>query len=72
MYLYMSAAVYAFVGLAWLADRWLQSYQIRLKFMGLTTIFLVVAAFVFWLPIYLGLPLTSQEYQLRIWLSTWI
>jgi len=72
MYLYMSAAVFAFMGLAWLADRWLQSYQIRLKFMGLTTIFLVVAAFVFWLPIYLGLPLTSQEYQLRIWLSTWI
>lgn len=72
VYLYMSASVFAFLGLAWLVDRWLQSYQTRLRIMGVTAIFLVLGSFVFWLPIYLGLPLTSPQYQLRIWLSSWI
>lgn len=72
IYLYMSAAVFAFLGLAWLVDRWLQSYQPRLRIMGVTVIFLVLAAFVFCLPIFLGLPLTLPQYQLRIWLKSWI
>jgi dolichyl-phosphate-mannose--protein O-mannosyl transferase len=72
IYLYMSAAVFAFMGLAWLVDRWLQSYQPRLRIMGVTVIFLVVAAFVFCLPIFLGLPLSLPQYQLRIWLNSWI
>jgi len=72
IYLYMSASVFAFLGLAWLVDRWLQSYQPRLRIMGVTVIFLVVAAFVFCLPIFLGLPLSLQQYQFRIWLKSWI
>lgn len=72
IYLYMSAAVFAILGLAWLIDRWLQSYQNRLRAMGITAIFLILAAFVFWLPIYLGLPMSSEEFQMRIWLKTWI
>jgi dolichyl-phosphate-mannose--protein O-mannosyl transferase len=72
IYLYMSAAVFAFLGLAWFVDRWLQSYQTRLRIMGVTTIFLVVAAFVFCLPIYLALPLSWPQYQIRIWLNSWI
>ncbi|MFB2833710.1 dolichyl-phosphate-mannose--protein mannosyltransferase [Floridanema evergladense] len=72
IYLYMSAAVFAFLGLAWLVDRWLQSYQLRLRIMGVTVIFLILAAFVFCLPIFLGLPLSLPQYQLRIWLNSWI
>lgn len=72
VYLYMSASVFAFLGLAWLVDRWLQSYQPRLRIMGVTSIFLVLAAFVFCLPIYLGLPLSLPQYQLRIWFKSWI
>lgn len=72
IYLYMSASVFAFLGLAWFVDRWLQSYQERLRIMGVTTIFLILAAFIFCLPIFLGLPLSSPQYQLRIWLNSWI
>lgn len=72
IYLYMSASVFAFLGLAWAIDRWLQSYQSRLRIMGVTAIFLILAAFVFYLPIYLGLPLSFQQYKLRILLNTWI
>ncbi|XWK88160.1 MAG: phospholipid carrier-dependent glycosyltransferase [Phormidium sp.] len=71
IYLYMSAAVFAFMGLAWLVDRWLH-YQTRLRIMGVTVIFLVLATFVFCLPIFLGLPLSLPQYQLRIWLNSWI
>lgn len=71
IYLYMSAAVFAFLGLAWVVDRWLH-YQTRLRIMGVTVIFLVLATFVFCLPIFLGLPLSLPQYQLRIWLNSWI
>jgi dolichyl-phosphate-mannose-protein mannosyltransferase len=39
--------------------------------MGLTAIFAVAMAFVFWLPIYLGLPLDSASLSLRMW-NFWI
>jgi dolichyl-phosphate-mannose--protein O-mannosyl transferase len=36
------------------------------------TIFLILLAFIFWLPVFLGLPLSPQEFQSRMWLPSWI
>ncbi|MEY3222145.1 MAG: hypothetical protein RLZZ203_1001, partial [Cyanobacteriota bacterium] len=30
------------------------------------------AAFVFWMPIYLGLPLSPHDYRMRMWFNSWI
>ena len=72
LYHYMPAAVFSLLGIAWLVDRWLQSYQKGLGILGLTVIFLILAALVFWLPIYLGLPLSPQGFQMRMWFRSWI
>lgn len=72
IYHYMGAAVFAILGLAWLVDRWLNSRQIRLRMMGVTVIFLILTAFVFWMPVYLGLPLSPQDWQLRMWFHSWV
>ncbi|MBD2125752.1 phospholipid carrier-dependent glycosyltransferase [Microcoleus sp. ZQ-A2] len=72
LYHYMGASVFSGLALAWLVDRWLRSDQTQYKSASLTILCVVVAAFVFWLPIYLGLPLPMPNYQLRMWFRSWI
>ena len=72
IYLYMGAAIFAFLSLAWLVERWLHSLRPRLRGMGITAIFLILVAFVFWLPLYWGLPLSTEGWQIRIWLKSWV
>lgn len=72
IYHYMTAVVFAFIGLAWLIDKCLRSYHIELRTFGLTITFLIIIAFVFWMPIYLGLPLSADAYKLRMWFTSWI
>jgi len=72
LYHYMGCSVFASLALAWWVDRWLHSPLTRLRGMGVTIIFLVVGAFIFWMPIYLGLPLSQMEWKIRMWLPSWI
>ncbi len=72
LYHYMGCSVYAALALAWWTDRWLHSPQTRLRGMGVTIIFLVLGAFIFWMPIYLGLPLSQMEWKIRMWLPSWV
>ncbi len=69
IYHYMGAVLFAAMGLAWLVDEWLRSSSSWLRGLGLTVIFSIAIAFVFWLPIYLGLPLDQTGLSLRIWNS---
>lgn len=75
IYHYMGAVLFAIVALAWWVDLWLRSSSKTLQALGLTTIFGVAIAFVFWLPIYLGLPIEKTQLSLRLWdfwLFNWI
>jgi dolichyl-phosphate-mannose--protein O-mannosyl transferase len=72
IYHYMTAIVFGFMALAWLVDQCLRSYYIQLRGLGVTVIFIVLIAFVFWMPLYLGLPLSPEEYKLRMWFTSWI
>ncbi|ABG50275.1 glycosyl transferase, family 39 [Trichodesmium erythraeum IMS101] len=72
LYHYMGALVFAILGFSWCLDRWLNSQQASLRIMGVTMIFIVLFAFVFWMPIYLGLPLSPQNWQFRMWFRSWI
>ena len=72
LYHYMGCSVFAALALAWWTDRWLHSPQTRLRGMGVTIIFLVLGAFIFWMPIYLGLPLSQMEWKIRMWLPSWV
>ena len=73
LYHYMGASVFSGLGLAWLVDRWLQNRdEPYYRSAAATVIFLVVLAFVFWLPIFMGLPLSVQGYQFRMWFRSWV
>ncbi|WP_373536160.1 dolichyl-phosphate-mannose--protein mannosyltransferase [Microcoleus sp.] len=72
LYHYMGCSVFGALALAWWVDRWLYSPQTRLRGMGVTISFLIVGAFIFWMPIYLGLPLSQMEWKIRMWLPSWV
>ncbi|QSJ20152.1 phospholipid carrier-dependent glycosyltransferase [Nostoc sp. UHCC 0702] len=72
IYHYMTAVVFAFLAIAWFVDQCLHSYYRELRAVGLTISFLILTAFVFWMPIYLGLPISSFDYKVRMWFSSWI
>ncbi len=72
IYHYMTGVVFAFMAIAWVVDQLLRSYIATLRAVGVTITFLIIGAFIFWLPIYLGLPLTSEAYKLRMWFNSWI
>lgn len=71
LYHYIGASVFAQLGLAWLVARWLRSRQYVRRNAGITVILVILLAFVFWLPIYIGLPLSPEAYQLRMWFPSW-
>ncbi|HIK29142.1 MAG: phospholipid carrier-dependent glycosyltransferase [Oscillatoriaceae bacterium SKW80] len=72
IYLYMSASIFSFLALAWLVERWLNSYHPFHYAIAITIIFLISLSFVFFLPVYLGLPLSQHEFNIRMWLRSWI
>ncbi|MBD3881020.1 phospholipid carrier-dependent glycosyltransferase [Phormidium tenue FACHB-886] len=72
LYHYMESFVFSLLALALLVDRWLRSSLQPRRQLGMAVLVLVLAGFVFWMPIYLGLPLSPLEIQLRRWLPSWI
>jgi dolichyl-phosphate-mannose-protein mannosyltransferase len=72
LYHYMESLVFSFLALALVIDRWLYSPLSWRQIAGITTIFLIAIAFMFWLPFYLGLPLSSQGMMIRRWFPSWI
>jgi dolichyl-phosphate-mannose-protein mannosyltransferase len=72
VYLYMSALIFGILAIAWLLDRGLHHPHPLPQVLSTSVIYLVVMAFVFWLPFYLGLPLSSDAWQQRIWFNSWI
>jgi dolichyl-phosphate-mannose--protein O-mannosyl transferase len=72
IYHYMTAVVFAFLAIAWFVDQCLRSYHRPLRIVGVTISFIIIAAFIFWLPVYLGLPISPQGYQVRMWFKSWV
>ncbi|KAF3890880.1 MULTISPECIES: dolichyl-phosphate-mannose--protein mannosyltransferase [Nostocales] len=68
IYHYMTAVVFAFLAIAWLVDWCIRSYYTQMRAVGLTPTISIIIAFIFWLPIYLGLPLSNFEFRpVRSW-----
>ncbi|MCC5647534.1 phospholipid carrier-dependent glycosyltransferase [Nostoc sp. CHAB 5824] len=72
IYHYMCAVVFIFLAIAWFVDQCLRSYYQQLRALGVTITFIILVAFIFWMPIYLGLPLSPNDYKLRMWFNSWI
>ncbi|MBD2127776.1 phospholipid carrier-dependent glycosyltransferase [Microcoleus sp. ZQ-A2] len=72
IYHYMGASIFAFLALAWIVDRCLRGYDLFLRMVGVTIVFLVLISFVFWLPVFLGFPLSPEAFYSRMWFPSWI
>ena len=72
LYHYMESLIFAVLALGLIVDRWLYSPFRSRKAVGITIIFVVLLSFIFWMPLYLGLPLSPAELNLRRWLPSWI
>lgn len=74
IYLYMPAAVFSFMMLAWLLSEWLYSStsSSQARTIALAMLGAIALAFFFWLPLMLGSPLTLDQLQTRWWLKTWL
>jgi len=80
LYHHLGAAMFGTLAIAWLVDRWLQlevtvlspNYRPQLRSLGISISCLVILAFAFWLPVYLGLPLSPLGFRLRMWFPSWV
>lgn len=72
IYHYMESLVFAVMALALILDRWLASPFRDRRTIGVILIAVILLAFAFWMPLYLGLPLSPFELQIRRWLPSWI
>ncbi len=72
LYHYMGASVFAGLALAWLIDRGWHSDRASWRYLSLGLLVLGGLAFCYWLPIYLGLPLTPQEFKQLMWFPSWV
>lgn len=72
LYHYMGSSVFATLALAWWGDRFLAHKDPdwnRVIWFGMGV---VILGFVWWLPVFLGLPLDTKDYQVRMWFPTWV
>ncbi|WP_254174685.1 dolichyl-phosphate-mannose--protein mannosyltransferase [Planktothrix pseudagardhii] len=72
IYHYMTGFVFSCMALAWWLERWLYSHKPQFRWLGGTVIFLVLFGFLYWMPLYLGLPLSPGEWKMRMWFQSWI
>lgn len=72
IYHYLGAYVFAILALAWIVDAWLYSDLLNYRILGIITLILIAGAFIYWLPIYFGLPLTEKEFQWKMIFNNWI
>lgn len=72
IYHYMGASLFAMLSLGWLLNSWLTHSQSPYKSLGLAMMILITLGFIFWLPIYLGLPLSVKDYNWRMFFPSWI
>ena len=72
IYHYLPAAIFSWMALAWLLDLWLRSSSTALQVTSFVAIAAIAAAFIFWLPIFLGWPLSVEAWRARMWFPSWI
>ncbi|MBP0014001.1 MAG: phospholipid carrier-dependent glycosyltransferase [Roseofilum sp. SBFL] len=72
LYHYMGALIFAILALSVILERWLYHSRRKFRILAIGILGVMAIAFLFWLPIYLGLPLSPQGFRLRMWFNTWI
>lgn len=72
LYHYQSAATFGIFILAWYITYLFSAKSKALKLLGIVIFLCIITAFVYWLPIQLGIPLEQSQFDQRMWLNSWI
>ncbi|MBR8829791.1 MAG: putative dolichyl-phosphate-mannose--protein mannosyltransferase [Chroococcopsis gigantea SAG 12.99] len=72
LYHYMPSYIFSILGLAWIIDYGLQSPYRYHKILSKASLLLIVVAFIYWLPVYIGIPLSAGGFYRRLFLPSWI
>lgn len=72
IYHYMGASAFALLAIALWIERAFYSPSMWHRRFAIATLLLMVIGFIFWLPLFLGLPLSPAEIQMRRWFVSWI
>ena len=71
LYHYMPASLFSFFALGWYIDRSIHSHDRLWQLLGWGPLALVFFSFLYWLPIFLGLPLSPEGFHQRMWFRSW-
>lgn len=72
IYHYMESLIFSVLLLALIVSRWLQGNYTWQKLTAVLVIGSTLIGFIFWMPLFLGLPLSPAGLELRRWLPSWI
>jgi dolichyl-phosphate-mannose--protein O-mannosyl transferase len=72
LYHYMPASVFAFAALALLVSVMWRSPLQEIRTLGSGIVGIIAISFIFWLPISIGLPISSGYLPVLMWLPSWI
>jgi dolichyl-phosphate-mannose-protein mannosyltransferase len=71
IYYYLGAVIFGFLAIAYWIDCLLCSDRRWKRAIAVSLIFAILGGFIYWLPIYLGLPLNNEEFHRRMWFNSW-
>ena len=72
IYHYQPAACFSFMALAFLLYRLTTKNKRENYFLYYVSLILILISAVYWLPLQLGLEITSESFYSRMWFDTWI
>ena len=72
LYHYQSASIFAFLALAWYLGAAFTSDNKSLKVTAGGLVVIIITAFIYWLPLALGLEISSEAFYNRMWFRRWI
>jgi dolichyl-phosphate-mannose--protein O-mannosyl transferase len=72
LYHALGLVVFADLALAWLLSRWLLGHRWHHQALAGLMMLVILWSYWFWLPVFLGLPLSPEALQRRWWLPSWI
>lgn len=71
LYHYTASLYFSIVLVSYLIYRFMFSQQLLLKFIGCSMMFLIPLAFMYWLPIFIGIPIPHANYDQLFLFDSW-
>ena len=72
IYHYQPSAIFGFLALAWYLGKWLEAQEWSKRITSCLILLLILVAFLYWLPIQLGIPMENFQFYDRMRLKSWI